>query len=206
MRCVPPDSARLTFRELSSCDVEALQVIFSDPVAMQFYPDTKNREETRGWIDRCIVNYERFGHCFWAVLLKTGEFIGQCGILYQNLRDRPENEIGYMLQPQFWGRGYATEAACACRDWAFTHFGYSEVISYIDPRNARSIAVAKRMGMTLQQSLAAHENNQGKALDVYSVAMVQRNDASGLTVGSRDSKPSDGRSSAITIDQLPHEL
>ena len=137
---------------------------------MEFYPATKNIEETHHWIRRCIVNYEKFGHCFWAVLLRdTREFIGQCGILYQNMRHRPEHEIGYMFQRPFWGHGYATEAAAACRDWAFTHFRYEYVVSYIDPRNTRSLAVAKRIGMTLEQSLAAADNDWQKPLDVYRV-------------------------------------
>jgi RimJ/RimL family protein N-acetyltransferase len=169
-RSVPPDTARLSFRELNADDTESLLVIFSDPVAMEFYPATKNLQETRDWIQRCLLNYEKFGHCFWAVLLRdTGEFIGQCGILYQDLQNRPENEIGYLLQRRFWGQGYATEAAAACRNFAFTHFLYHYVVSYIDPRNTRSLAVAKRIGMTLEQSLAAHENAWQKPIDVYSI-------------------------------------
>jgi RimJ/RimL family protein N-acetyltransferase len=169
-RGAPPETSRLRFRELKPDDVDPLLAIFSDPVAMEFYPSTKSIGETRHWIERCIVNYEKFGHCFWAVLLRdTEEFIGQCGILYQNLRNRPENEIGYLLQRRFWGQGYATEAAMACRHWAFTHFQYDYVVSYIDPRNVRSAAVAKRIGMNLEQSLAAHDNAWQKRLDVYSV-------------------------------------
>jgi RimJ/RimL family protein N-acetyltransferase len=171
MRSVPPDTTRLTFRELNADDAESLLAIFSDPVAMEFYPSTKSSEETRHWIERCIVNYEKFGHCFWAMLLRdTGEFIGQCGILYQNLRHRPENEIGYMLRRRFWDYGYATEAAAACRDWALRHFRYDYVVSYIDPRNTRSLAVARRIGMTLEQSLTADENDWQKRLDVYSIS------------------------------------
>jgi RimJ/RimL family protein N-acetyltransferase len=170
MRSVPPDTTRLTFRELDASDAESLLAIFSDPVTMEFYPSTKDIHETRHWIERCIVNYEKLGHCFWAVLLRdTGEFIGQCGILYQNLRHRPENEIGYMLQRRSWGQGYATEAAAACRDWAFAHYRYDYVVSYIDPRNTRSLAVAKRIGMTFEQSLAADENDWQKPLDVHRV-------------------------------------
>jgi RimJ/RimL family protein N-acetyltransferase len=171
VRSTPPTTARLSFRELNDGDVEPLLTIFSDPVAMEFYPSTKNVDETRQWIERCIVNYEKFGHCFWAVLLRsTGEVIGQCGILYQDLRNKPENEIGYLLQRRYWSHGYATEAATACRDWAFSHFRYDYVVSYIDPRNTRSIAVAKRIGMTLEQSLAARENAWKKAIDVYRIA------------------------------------
>jgi RimJ/RimL family protein N-acetyltransferase len=170
MRSVPAHTARLRFRELTIDDVDSLLTIFADPVAMEFYPSTKCIEETRQWIRRCMVNYQKFGHCFWAVLLReTGEFIGQCGILYQSVRTPPENEIGYLFQRRFWGHGYATEAAIACRDWAFTHFRYDHVVCYIDPRNIRSIRVAQRAGMTLEQSLAAHENKWERALEVYAM-------------------------------------
>jgi [ribosomal protein S5]-alanine N-acetyltransferase len=56
-------------------------------------------------------------------------------------------EVAYALAPEFWGRGYATEAARAIRDHAFRTLDVPHLISLIDPENAASIRVAQRNGM-----------------------------------------------------------
>jgi [ribosomal protein S5]-alanine N-acetyltransferase len=63
--------------------------------------------------------------------------------------------------------GYATEAARACRDWAFAQLPIDRVVSYIDVRNAPSIAVAERNGMTRLKRI--DENRFGKPIYVYGI-------------------------------------
>jgi RimJ/RimL family protein N-acetyltransferase len=64
------------------------------------------------------------------------------------LQEFNETELGWTLRREAWGQGYATEAARACRDWAFRSFELPYLISLIEPDNVRSTAVAKRLGMT----------------------------------------------------------
>ena len=74
-------------------------------------------------------------------------------------------EVGYKLAHAYWGLGLATEAACACRDWGFTHLPVPCLISIIDPGNAASIRVAQKNGMQ-------HEKDaeyDGKTCRVYAV-------------------------------------
>jgi RimJ/RimL family protein N-acetyltransferase len=88
-----------------------------------------------------------FGH--WAVEEKaTGEFVGRLGFLEP--AGWPAFEIGWTLAKSRWGRGYATEGAGRALEYAFLELGKPHVISLIHPDNAASIAVARRLGETLE--------------------------------------------------------
>ncbi|MCY1557462.1 Acetyltransferase (GNAT) domain protein [compost metagenome] len=80
-------------------------------------------------------------------LTATGQCVGQVGINHGPLF--PEKELGWMLYEGHEGQGYAMEAAGALRDWAFAERGFDTLVSYCDPANVRSIAVAKRLGAVL---------------------------------------------------------
>jgi RimJ/RimL family protein N-acetyltransferase len=166
----PAATDRLTFRELSDSDVDNLQLIFSDPIAMEHYPSTKDVAATQEWIDWSLRNYERRGHGLWAVMLsRTGEFLGQCGLIPQNIRGLDEIEVGYLFCRSHWGNGYATEAAAACRDYGFRQLGCEKLVSFINPGNERSKRVAERVGMTLEKILLPEENRWEKEVCVFSI-------------------------------------
>ncbi|MHB1955428.1 MAG: GNAT family N-acetyltransferase [Sulfobacillus sp.] len=147
------DTARLQLRTMTEHDVDDLLRIFSDPVAMQYYPRTRTRDEVKEWIFRTMEDYRRFGVGMWVIEDKTDKsFLGQCGIVPQEVHEGTvEYEIGYLLVSQFWGKGYATEAARACRNWGFEHLTVPHFISIINPRNSPSIRVAERNGMALRE-------------------------------------------------------
>ena len=85
------------------------------------------------------------GFGMFSVLEKaTGQWLGQMGPWKPD--GWPGNEIGYAFHPQAWGKGYATEAAVAAMDWAFANLGWDDVIHCIDPGNAPSQALARRLG------------------------------------------------------------
>jgi RimJ/RimL family protein N-acetyltransferase len=75
----------------------------------------------------------------------------------------PGTEVGWALHRDAWGKGYAVEAAAACIDYAFDTLGWSEVIHCINPENAPSQAVARRLGATILRTATlpapfAHEH------------------------------------------------
>ena len=114
-----PETERMVLREMVPEDVDDLMLIFSDPEAMRYYPSTKTREEAEGWVRWVTQSYEENGFGLWACVLKeTGEFCGQCGLMLQEVGGQREVEVGYLFVRGFWGRGLATEAARASRDWA----------------------------------------------------------------------------------------
>jgi RimJ/RimL family protein N-acetyltransferase len=95
-----------------------------------------------------VACWTLFGHgALMIELRETGECVGQVGINHGPMF--PEKELGWLLYEGFEGKGYATEAACAMRDWAFGPGGITSLVSYFDPENARSMAVAQRLGAVL---------------------------------------------------------
>lgn len=130
-------------------DLDAIAALLGDPAVMAHYPRPRTREEAQQWIDRNRQRYAEHGFGLWVVETRTGEFVGDCGLTWQTVDDRPMLEVGYHVVPALQGRGYAAEAAVACRDRARER-GWSDVLVAIIHRdNAASIRVAERIGMTL---------------------------------------------------------
>lgn len=92
-----------------------------------------------------LAQWNLFGHgCLMIDLGQNGTTIGQVGINHGPLF--PEKELGWLLYEGHERRGYALEAALAMRDWAFSTLGLESLVSYCDPDNARSIALAIKLG------------------------------------------------------------
>lgn len=150
------ETERLLLREYDEKrDFDPLFSIFTNEKAMTYYSGLKSEKETQDWIDWNKASYAERGYGLWAVVLKsTGVFIGHCGLIMQkDVRGKDEVEIGYMLHPDYWGNGYATEAAIACKQFAFDILKLPRVISLINPENKPSIAVATKNGMSYENSL-----------------------------------------------------
>ena len=95
-----------------------------------------------------VAGWTLFGHGALMIDRRgTGDCVGQVGINHGPLF--PEKELGWFLFEGNEGQGYATEAAAALRDWAARTLGLDSLVSYIDPKNTRSIAVAERLGAIL---------------------------------------------------------
>jgi len=89
------------------------------------------------------------GYGMWGVFEKSsGHLVGRVGFYYPD--GWPAFELGWTLGRNFWGKGYATEAARRCLDYAFDEMGRDHVISLIDPANVASIRVAERIGETVE--------------------------------------------------------
>lgn len=161
------ETERLRLRELTVKDVGNLQGIFSDPEAMRYYPSTFDVERTQQWIQWNRESYQANGYGLWALEDKhTSEFLGECGITIQNVEGAPEDEIGYHVLRTHWNKGYASEAAQACRDHAFTKLGKDRLISWMIPDNLPSRRVAEKIGMSLEKEVV---NNRGTASVVYAI-------------------------------------
>ena len=121
-----------------------------NPLTMRYFPDFLRLEaETQApvWIKRQQDRYvnQQFG--LLALHLTDGTFIGQCGLLLQEVDNEMILEVGYHLYPEHWGKGYATEAATYFKEYARKHLLSPFIVSLIHPDNAPSQAVAKRNGM-----------------------------------------------------------
>ena len=144
------ETARLRLRPLEPTDAEALNVIQSDPVHMRFYPHPFSLDESREWIERMRERRERDGFALLAVEDRTtGEFLGNVGPILQHVDNVDEVELGWSITPARARQGIATEAALACRDWAFAALPLDHLISLILPENEPSRGVAEHLGMTV---------------------------------------------------------
>ena len=142
------ETERLILRDYSLDDFDSLYEIMSDPETMAHYPAPFDEDRTRGWITWNLDNYQKYGFGLWTVTLKeTGEFIGDCGITIQNIDSELLPEIGYHIRKDHWRKGYAKEAARACRDWVFTNTDYDAIYSYMKYTNVASFSTAIANGM-----------------------------------------------------------
>ena len=120
-------TSRLILREMTDADFDALYSVLADSDIMQHYPYTFDEARVRNWIVRNQERYRIFGFGLWAVCLKeTGEMIGDCGLTMQVIHGQIRPEIGYHIRRDCQRHGYAKEAACAVRDWAFTTLTFAK--------------------------------------------------------------------------------
>lgn len=164
------ETKRLYLRKMNQSDYEALSKMLQDEETMYAYEGAFSDEETQEWLDRQIDRYREYGFGLWAVVLKeTDEMIGQCGLTMQQWNGRQVLEIGYLLQRAYWHNGYATEAAKACKEYAFTKLDADEVCSIIRDTNTASQNVAQRNGMTVVDKWVKHYRGVDMPHYLYSV-------------------------------------
>ncbi|WP_078592408.1 GNAT family N-acetyltransferase [Evansella clarkii] len=142
------ETERLYLRELVIGDTRELCKVLSDPESMQYYPEPFNQKKVENWIQWNIDNYKKYNHGLWAVILKDGEkLIGDCGITMQEIENELVPEIGFHIIKNYWNKGYASEAANACKNYAFEVLNYSKIFSYTTLKNIPSQKVAEKIGM-----------------------------------------------------------
>jgi len=149
---LPEPTARLRFREMHADDLDAMAGLLGDPDMMRHYPAPKTRAEAADWIAWNERNYAEHGFGLWVVETRDGVFLGDCGLTWQVVDDARELEVGYHLLPQQQGRGYATEAALACRALAEREHLAERLVAIIVPDNISSQRVAERTGLAFDRA------------------------------------------------------
>lgn len=137
---------RLTLRHHILADVDAYWQFYETSTRLQYMDCPKNKTHLWYGLGSEIASWQLQGFGGWAITLKDGTLIGQVAISHPP--HFPETELGWYLLDGYEGQGYAFEAATAARDWAFQTAKLPTLVSYIDRRNARSIALAQRLGAT----------------------------------------------------------
>ncbi|MGZ4044336.1 MAG: GNAT family N-acetyltransferase [Bacteroidia bacterium] len=145
------ESERLVTRWLTLNDINAWADFFKDEESVKFLPVTEllsPGERSKFWIEKQLKRYadKKFG--LQALIDKeTGEFIGQCGLLMQEVDGKTEIEVGYHIFRKNWGQGYAPEAAKLFIDYAFKNNITNTIISIIHCQNLKSQRVAEKNGL-----------------------------------------------------------
>lgn len=142
-------TARLKFRSLSMEDKKALMEFFNSPEALKYFTTIPPGEQSCiMWIQRQLDRYSNDGYGLCAIEDKvSGKLLGMCGLLKQEVDGETELEVGYSFLPTSWGKGYASEAAIACKEFAFENNMSDSIISIIHIDNIPSQKVAIRNGM-----------------------------------------------------------
>ena len=110
------------------------------------------------WLQRNLDHQNRYGYGLFSVILKeTGELIGDCGLEQMEVEGVQVAELGYDFRSEYWNQGFATEAACAVRDYAFDILQLPQLISLIRVGNLASKRVAEKVGMTLAEEFTRYE-------------------------------------------------
>jgi len=145
------ESERLRYRALSRVDIPVWATFFEKNDLLHFFNLDENcngLEQAEIWIERQLGRYSDSGLGMLAVVEKNSDkLIGMVGLIQRSFESGDEVEVGYSFMPHTWGKGYATEAAIAMKEFARQNNIASRVVSMINPDNTASIKVAKRNGM-----------------------------------------------------------
>ena len=130
---------RLRLRRARPDDLGALHAVLSHPAAMRYWstPPHGDLEQTRAWLGSMIAASDEGSADF--VVEFEGRVVGKAGCY-----EVPA--IGYILHPQVWGQGLATEALTAVIAHVFGRFDIAAIIADVDPRNAASLALLGKLG------------------------------------------------------------
>jgi RimJ/RimL family protein N-acetyltransferase len=134
-------TSRLVLRRARPEDAEAMHKVMSDPRAMTYWSEGPHEslDRTREWLSATIASPRSESDDFLVVL--DGRAIGKMGAWRLP-------EFGFILAPEHWGKGYASEALIAFLDHVFARPDVDHLIADVDPRNRASLALLERHGFT----------------------------------------------------------
>jgi ribosomal-protein-alanine N-acetyltransferase len=148
------ETDRIFLRPFCKADIDPFAKICANPNVMRYIGDGQPvsfdiiAEKVPEWIEL----YEKQKYGLMALVMKdVSELIGFCGLLHQTVDGVEYIELGYRLDESCWGKGIATEAAVAVRDYAFNSLNIPMLISIIHHQNDASKRVAKKVGMALMK-------------------------------------------------------
>ena len=169
---------RLVLRPFRDTDLPLYAALNADPKVAEWLGGPLSREDSDDIALWANARWEADRLGLLAVeRAADGAFLGMCGL--HRLRDRPHDvEVGWRLAYQYWGQGYATEAARAWLRYGFEELGLPRIISVTDEPNVRSLAVMRRLGLTFLENDRIQDN--GVWFDAVVYAITRSEWAEGL--------------------------
>jgi RimJ/RimL family protein N-acetyltransferase len=172
----PVRTERLLLRPLTTNDVDALLAYRSQPDVCRYVPfEPMTAEVIQGrlatqWANTDLTE-EGQALTLGIEVAATGELVGDV-VLFWHSREHAGGELGYVINPHFSGRGYATEAAKAMLGLAFEGLGLHRIVARIEERNASSARLARRLGMRQEARLVHNEFFKGEWSNELDFAML----------------------------------
>ena len=146
------ETERLIFRAIKRADCMDMFEYSSDPRTSQYllWDPHESIEYTKSFIDIILAKYKVGEYNDWALVLKESKkMIGTCGFTRIDERNGVA-EIGYVLNPKYWGKGLATEAAHKAIEFAFEELGVNRVEGKFIFGNEASQRVMNKIGMKFE--------------------------------------------------------
>ena len=157
------ETKRLYLRQWQASDFAPFAEMNANSKVMEYFPKLLTPALSNTIANKCQKLIEEHGWGFWAVARKDGadksdDFIGMVGLnnVHANMPFAPAVEIAWRLHRDYWGLGYATEAALAALRYAFEVLELSEVVAFTAVINKRSQKLMQRLGMTDTQDNFYH--------------------------------------------------
>lgn len=154
------ETPRLVLRRLIADDAQFLVGLLNQPSFLANIGDrgVRNVDDAHRYLrEGPWALYEQYGFGLWHVARKIDDApIGMCGLLRRDIL--PYADVGYAFLPEFWGQGYAFEAAQATLNHGARKFGLSRVIGVVSEGNTASIRVLEKLGMSFERMFAMRPN------------------------------------------------
>lgn len=158
------ETGRLLLRTWTYADAEKLYEICRDPQVMYHIGDGKpfaSIEHAHQFLNWAVSYQKKNGFCRWAVIEKTGQtIVGSCGFARLPAGDI---ELGYLFAQEFWGKGFATEAARGCLGYGFKNLGFEKIVALTDLDHAASQKVLEKIGFT-RRGIVRGKNDENDML------------------------------------------
>ncbi len=151
----PPvlETPRLRLRGLVEADREPFAEMNADAQVMRYFPAPWDRALSDTWFNRIAEHWSERNIGAWAVEIDS-RFAGIVGLQYvpPGYSFAPAVEVLWRLRPEFWGQGYAPEAARRACGYGFREAGLTEIVAYTSVRNRPSLRVMEKLGMRFQRA------------------------------------------------------
>jgi RimJ/RimL family protein N-acetyltransferase len=149
-------SERLVGAPLDDRDFDDLCTLHADErVVAAFHTDPLTVEDTRAFLDEKLAHWRAHGFGIWVFRDANGSFVGRCGLRHRVLEGEDEIDLGYIVSPELWSQGYATEMGRAVIDQAFGALGFTGLIGTTWHDNAASQRVLEKLGFVHERPIDA---------------------------------------------------
>ena len=166
---------RLTLRELQLRDAAFALRLYSDPTFLRHIGDKGVRtvEDAENNLQQgAIASYAQHGYGMWLVENQQGQSIGMCGLIKRDFLT--ETDLGYAYLPEFFGMGYAYEAAQAVLAYAADHTALKTVVAIVSPANLPSKSLLQKLGFEQDGQVLVPDKNE--MVDFYRMYLTKKPD------------------------------
>jgi len=166
------ETDRLVLRQIVNSDLPNIFKGLSDPMVTEYYGVSfSSIEATEEQMDWFRELEEKETGIWWLICLKdTEEFCGAGGLNDLN-KVHKKAEIGFWLLPEYWGKGYVTEALSVIMDYGFNQLGLHRIEGFVDSNNEKCQSAVKKLNMNYEGTMRDSEvkGNSYISIDIYSI-------------------------------------